>query len=201
MKAKEFYELNKGKYFMYGRQKVRVVGFGPRNVVISTKKRGIEFSTIDNIDRSLLHDGEKGLYVFIGSLKPIEPQNIDLCEILKGCEGIEFYSTMCGYCRLIEVTEFITIGYGDDKYVILESDGKFSEDGECTVFPSKENRDWSTFVKPIMVNEGTPVMTKWNSAAFWKLEQYTKDNKSDFIVPVSDFDFSDFDSNKSKSIV
>jgi len=44
-------------------------------------------------------------------------------------------------------------------------------------------------------------MTKWNSAAFWKLENYAKDNKSDFIVPVSDFDFTDFDSNKSKSIV
>ena len=122
MKAKEFYELNKGKYFMYGNQKVRVVGFGPSHVIVSTKKRGIEFSTIDDIDRSLLHDGEKGLYAFISSLWP-------------------------------------------------------------------------------MVEEGDPVMTKWNSAAFWKLESYTKDNKSDFIVPVFDFDFSDFDSNKSKSIV
>ncbi len=131
----------------------------------------------------------------------METKELNLCELLKGCEAMVFYSTMVGYCRLIEVTEFITIGYGDNEYVVLESDGKYSEDGECTVFPSKENRDWSTFVKPIIANEGTPVMTKWNSAAFWKLEQYTKDNKSDFIVPVSDFDFSDFDSNKSKSIV
>ena len=131
----------------------------------------------------------------------METKELNLCELLKGCEGIVFYSTMVGYCRLIEVTEFITIGYGDDEYVVLESDGKYSIDGECTIFPSKENRDWSTFVKPIRIKEGTPVMTKWNSAAFWKLESYTKDNKSDFIVPVSDFDFTDFDSNKSKSIV
>ena len=105
--------------------------------------------------------------------------------------------------KLIEVTEFITIGYGydDNDYIVLESDGKYNVEGECTLFPYKESRDWSTFKKPIKIKEGTPVMTKWNSAAFWKLENYTKDNKSDFIVPVSDFDFTDFDSNKSKSIV
>ena len=130
----------------------------------------------------------------------METKKFNLCELLKGCEDMVFYSTMVGYCRLIEVTEFITIGYGDDEYVFLESDGKYYPEGECTLFPYKENRDWSTFVKPIRVKEGDPVMTKWNSAAFWKLENYTKDNKSDFIVPVSDFDFTAFDSNKSKSI-
>ena len=134
-------------------------------------------------------------------LTHIEQPELELCKLLKGCEGMEFYSTMAGDCRLIEVTEFITIGYGDDEYVFLESDGKYSVDGECTLFPSKENRDWSTFEKPIRVKEGDPVMTKWNNACFWKLERYTKDNKSDFIVPVSYFDFTDFDSNKSKSIV
>ena len=132
----------------------------------------------------------------------MEAKELNLCELLKGCEGMVFYSTMVGYCKLIEVTEFITIGYGnnDDDYIILESDGKYNVEGECTLFPSKENRDWSTFVKIVRVKEGDPVMTKWNSSAFWKLENYTKDNKSDFIVPVSDFDFTDFDSNKSKSI-
>ena len=201
MTSKEFFEQNRGKDFKYLDEIVRVVGYDYGHVIISIKKGGLEFGTIHNVDRSLLHDGEKCLYVSIESLKPIEPQEIDLCEILKSCEGMVFYSTMVGYCRLIEVTEFITIGYGDDEYVFLESDGKYSVDGECTIFPSKENRDWSTFVKPIRVKEGDPVMTKWNSAAFWKLENYTKDNKSDFIVPVSDFDFTDFDSNKSKSIV
>ena len=131
----------------------------------------------------------------------MERKELNLCELLKGCEGMVFYSTMVGYCRLIEITEYITIRYeDDDDCLVLESDGKYSIYGECTLFPSKENRDWSTFEKPIRVKEGDPVMTKWNSAAFWKLESYAKDNKSDFIVPVSDFDFTDFDSNKSKSI-
>ena len=83
MTAKEFYELNKGKYFMCNGEKVRVVGYDPHYVIISTKKYGWVFKSRHNIDRLLLHDGEKGLYVNIEELNPIEPQEIDLCEILK----------------------------------------------------------------------------------------------------------------------
>ena len=93
------------------------------------------------------------LWVTVDNVIMDEQKEFDLTKILKGCEGMVFYSTMVGYCRLIEVTEFITIGYDDDRYVTLESDGKFSEDGECTVFPSKENRDWSTFKKPVKVRD------------------------------------------------
>lgn len=211
MTSKEFFEQNRGKYFMYNGEKVRLVGYRkdcPSKYLIITYSDGWtneeDYNVIDPslIDSESLVNGEWSFYYAVEEqLNPLEPQDIDLCEILKGCEGMVFYSTMVGYCRLIELTEFITIGYvNNDDDIILESDGKYSIDGECTLFPSKENRDWSTFVKPIRVKEGDPVMTKWNSAAFWKLENYTKDNKSDFIVPVSDFDFTDFDSNKSKSI-
>ena len=65
----------------------------------------------------------------------MESKELNLCELLKGCEGMLFYSTMGGYCRLIEVTEFITIGYGNDDYVFLESDGKYAINDECTLFP------------------------------------------------------------------
>ena len=207
MTAKEFFEKNKGKYFDYQRQKVRVVGYGVNcNLVLVTKKEGWDLDTslnqrISYIDESSINKDDKLWFVQKNELHPIDKPEIDLCKILECCKGMVFYSTMVGYCRLIEVNEYITIGYCDDDYVFLESDGKYSIDGECTLFPSKENRDWSTFVKPIRVKEGDPVMTKWNSAAFWKLESYTKDNKSDFIVPIYDFDFTDFESNKSKSIV
>ena len=205
MDAKEFFEKNKGKYFDYQGHKVRVVGMSSisSTILVSGYMYGWNIShknnkLIDFIDNSLVKNNDK---LWFASIDLLKQEEFNLCEILKRCEGMVFYSTMVGYCKLIEVTEFITIGYGDDEYVFLESDGKYSIDGECTLFPSKENRDWSTFVKIVSVKEGDPVMTKWNSAAFWKLENYTKDNKSDFIVPVSDFDFTDFDSNKSKSIV
>lgn len=211
MTAQEFFELNKGKDFMYDGKKVKLVGYRkdcPTKYLIITYSDGWtneeDYNVIDPslIDSESLVNGEwRFYYVIEKQLTQIEQSELDLCKLLKGCEGMVFYSTMVGYCKLIEVTEFITIGYGDDDYIVLESDGKYSIDGECTLFPSKENRYWSTFVKIVSVKEGDPVMTKWNSAAFWKLENYTKDNKSDFIVPVSDFDFTDFDSNESKSIV
>ena len=133
----------------------------------------------------------------------MEAKELNLCELLKGCEGMVFYSTMVGYCRLIEVTEFITIGYGDDEYVFLESDGKYSQEGECTLFPSKENRDWSTFEKPIKIKEGDPVMVFNEIGNVWHLRKHGTILKPyhTHVVPVKEFDFTDFDSNKSKSII
>ena len=130
-------------------------------------------------------------------------QELNLCEILKGCEGMVFYSTMVGYCRLLEVTKFITIGYGDDEYVFLESDGKYSIDGECTIFPSKENRDWSTFKKPIKIKEGDPVMCFNGINNAWALRKYNNATQVYYkhIVPATEFDFTDIESNKSKSII
>ena len=91
-----------------------------------------------------------------------------------------FYSTMVGYCKLIDVVESIIIGYGDDDdYIVLESDGKYSIEGECTLFPSKENRDWSTFEKPInkkVLKDGDYVMCGDNVFQT-ELRQYFKDNK------------------------
>lgn len=212
MEVKEFFELNKGKYFMYGDKEVRVVGYDIQNVIISTKKGGWEFDNTHNVDRLLLHDGEKGLYVNIKDLTPIAQQKIDLCELLEGCEGIELWSDIFGKCKLLNTkgncsykieVQVIDKDKDEDGIERFTQDGKFYTgypNAKCMLWPSDENRDWSTFLKPIIVKEGDPVMTKWNSAAFWKLENYTKDNKSDFIVPVSDFDFTDFDSNKSKSI-
>ena len=206
MTAKEFFEQNRGKYFIHEGKKVRVVGYNDYSILTASEtgwnyyndmKQGIRY-----IDESLVSKEDKLWFTHIECLTTIDQPELDLCKLLEGCEGMVFYSTMVGYCKLIDVVESIIIGYGDDDdYIVLESDGKYSVEGECTLFPSKENRDWSTFEKPIKIKEGDPVMTKWNSAAFWKLENYTKDNKSDFIVPVSDFDFTDFDSNKSKSIV
>ena len=213
MNAKEFYELNKGKYFMYNGEKVRLVGYRkdyPPKYLIITYSDGWsneeDYNVIDPslIDSESLFNGEwRFYYVVERQLSHLEPQEIDLCEILKGCEGMVFYSTMVGYCRLIEVTEFITIGYGDDEYVFLESDGKYSQEGECTLFPSKENRDWSTFEKPIKIKEGDPVMVFNEIGNVWHLRKHGTILKPyhTHVVPVKEFDFTDFDSNKSKSII
>ena len=82
-------------------------------------------------------------------------ENIDLTKILKNCpKGWKFYSLIYG-----EV-EFDTI-INDDTYPIIfitksnstisvMSNGRLVKgfDGECTLFPSKEQRDWSKFTAP-----------------------------------------------------
>ena len=78
-------------------------------------------------------------------------ENIDLTKILDGCPmGTVFYSTIFGKVSLMGVHNnadlpiIIITGQG---LIGLTSDGRyFSQyDGECTLFPSKDQRDWSKF--------------------------------------------------------
>ena len=86
-------------------------------------------------------------------------ENIDLTQILKNCpKGWKFYSSIHGN------VEFLTINNNSnhpirflfvDKYREGESGSVTKEglyidsyDGECTFFPSKDQRDWSKFTAP-----------------------------------------------------
>ena len=83
-------------------------------------------------------------------------ENLDLTEILYGCpEGTKFYSTVYGEVAFVEMTnanhfpiklKYYTI----DKFALttlVTKDGQIEYDcnGECTLFPSKDQRDWSKF--------------------------------------------------------
>ena len=82
---------------------------------------------------------------------------LDLVEILKNCpKGTKLYSTIHG-----EVI-FDYIDYKSEAYPIVISctyggfgftrGGKYDIDygnGECTLFPSKDQRDWSKFKAPV----------------------------------------------------
>ena len=79
-------------------------------------------------------------------------EKLNLVEILKDCpKGTKLYSTIFGEVKLYEVKDNNTYPIGiEDKEGAqswLTSNGKFIEsfDGECTLFPSKEQRDWSKF--------------------------------------------------------
>lgn len=80
-------------------------------------------------------------------------ENIDLTIILKGCpKGTRFYSSNCGE---ISFNSFrpdkeypLLFDCCDDSYVKYTKEGFYLtmfKDAECTVFPSKEQRDWSKF--------------------------------------------------------
>ena len=85
-------------------------------------------------------------------------ENLDLTKILEGCpKGTEFYSPLCGELRFEEIY------IGDECPVILFSPNtalpvEFTQEGyflneykhhgaECLLFPSKDQRDWSKFVR------------------------------------------------------
>ena len=83
-------------------------------------------------------------------------ENIDLTKILKNCpEGFPLYSTIYGdvtFSRIINNDiQFIysyKTSYGTYKYngyVNLKGNPSDFYNGECTLFPSKEQRDWNTF--------------------------------------------------------
>ena len=131
---------------------------------------------------------------------PKEP--LDLTKILKGCEGQTFYCTVLGEVTLNKTEDsempgyLIAIGHKDSSLVIhLTEEGLFFQgmSGECVLFPSKENRDWSTF-KP-KIPFGTPVMVS-NNGTHWKLKKYNEIIQNTYIVPVDKFDFSNFEANK-----
>ena len=82
-----------------------------------------------------------------------QKKELNLVEILKDCpKGTKLYSTIYGEVVFENV-------YHDDCviYPICFYDGEFLQcvtknglhlvehDGECSLFPSKDNRDWSTF--------------------------------------------------------
>ena len=82
-------------------------------------------------------------------------KNIDLTKILKNCpKGWKFYSTIYNEVEFDAIIKdaiypiILTTNY--DGTLSVMSNGRLVKnfDGECTLFPSKEQRDWSKFSAP-----------------------------------------------------
>ena len=83
-------------------------------------------------------------------------ENLNLVEILKDCpKGTKLYSTIYGEVELNEINInssepiYILVRHGEVSCdeVSLAEDGRLycGCNGECTLFPSKDQRDWSQF--------------------------------------------------------
>ena len=81
-------------------------------------------------------------------------ENLNLVEILKDCpEGTKLYSTIYGDVEFVKVRQSyyvdfpIEIKLSDNTINNVTRDGKLfvNYSGECTLFPSKDQRDWSKF--------------------------------------------------------
>ena len=78
-------------------------------------------------------------------------ENIDLTKILDGCpEGTVFYSSIHDEVKFLHIDESlecpIVMIHDYDHYSFFGKDGRrIPGRGECIVFPSKYQRDWSKF--------------------------------------------------------
>lgn len=75
-------------------------------------------------------------------------ENLDLTKILEGCPvGTEFYSSAFGNLTFVKITLFNTITMMTTRcqYSYAKDGRLYYGVGECTLFPSKDQRDWSKF--------------------------------------------------------
>lgn len=129
-------------------------------------------------------------------------ENLNLVEILKDCpEGTKLYSPVYGdveLVKVIQVEDEILSSIEDDIYPIkiklnnnsldnFTKDGRIFADynGECMLFPSKDQRDWSKF-KPTMpkFNPKTlkpfdKVLARFSHDAIWKCTLFSHENKEE----------------------
>ena len=87
-------------------------------------------------------------------------ERVDLNKILKDCpKGWEFYSSIHGVVNFEELNTSdkypVIISYKNGKLESFGADGRLFLDyaGECVLFPSKDQRDWSKFTAPWYKNE------------------------------------------------
>ena len=121
-------------------------------------------------------------------------KNIDLTKIFKDCpNGFELYSIVYGKVMFEKIK-------GDSLYPIVVSnkegglesftaDGKMliDYDGECTLFPSKEQRDWSKFTAPWYKKEKfdpktfkpfDKVLVRDDESCKWRVNFYSHEGES-----------------------
>ena len=116
-------------------------------------------------------------------------ENLNLAEILKDCpKGTKLYSTIHGDVELVKVyikdnAYPIEIKIGESSGMICDftNDGRLLGDfpGECILFPSKNQRDWSKFkpkkpkFDPRTLQPFDKVLVKHIDESTWKCAFYS----------------------------
>ena len=96
--------------------------------------------------------------IIIKQLKTMN-EKIDLTKILKDCPiGTKFYSPVWGkvsFERILDMEVYTIEIDTASGYQHLTKEGYYikSDDAECILFPSKEQRDWSKFTAPWLKKE------------------------------------------------
>lgn len=111
---------------------------------------------------------------------------MNIAEILKDCpKGTKLYSPLFGEVKLIEVnSESILVETYKSTKAYFDIEGRFKigyNNAECLLFPSKDNRDWSTFKIPKKECEFIPfnkVLVRDEESDVWKADLFSHYNNS-----------------------
>ena len=112
---------------------------------------------------------------------------MNIVEILKYCpKGTKLYSTAFGEVELFDtssLTNTILVQNNHDTPFTFYSDGSYILDGECILFPSKDQRDWSKFRLPL--KRGDIMMKADGTIPFIASGEFYKDTSPKYICGVS----------------
>ena len=118
-------------------------------------------------------------------------ENLNLVEILKDCpKGTKLYLTTLGeveFCQIDSGIRPIRIKHKETGEVWLTQEGKVYKTfgGECILFPSKEQRDWSKFklkkerFDPKTLRPYDRVLARDEENATWRATLFSHCNKND----------------------
>lgn len=114
-------------------------------------------------------------------------ENLNLVEILKDCpEGTKLYSPLYGDVELVKVYHHdenfpIEIKLSNNTFDCFSKDGRIFKEfnGECTLFPSKDQRDWNKFkikkpkFDPKTLKPFDKVLVRDFDSTFWSCQYYS----------------------------
>ena len=117
-------------------------------------------------------------------------ENLNLVEILKNCpKGTKLYSTIFGEVEFVDCDNvYQIIVTKESKYYCFTSKGVFIfkgikyNTGECTLFPSKDQRDWSKFkpkrpkFDPKTLQPFDKVLVRDKQVQYWRCSFFSHKN-------------------------
>lgn len=112
---------------------------------------------------------------------------MNIANLLKYCpKGTKLYSTAFGEVELIDtssLTNTILVQNNHDTPFTFYNDGSYILDGECILFPSKDQRDWSKFRLPL--KKGDIMMKADGTIPFIASGEFYEDTSPKYICGVS----------------
>ena len=158
-----------GETFEYEGHKLRVVEGGRYSCDGCFFNGHCEHSSnpiIGLCEKDQREDEKDVIFVEVQEQEEVEEQHqeeqpkLNLCEILRDCpKGTKLYSTVLGYVIFQGIVEGavypIVVSCENGVNEDFTADGKMfiDFDGECTLFPSKEQRRWADFIAPWLKKE------------------------------------------------